>query len=256
MTSVPDVITPPAGILFDAGGTLVQPNVHRIAARLAAMADGSPTPTAGTMTAGTTTPGTASPDADALDVALWRAMNRFDTTYGPGAGDPAEWIPRWLAEMAADVGVDRSAFLAAWHAEDGRAHLWDQPIEGVEPALRRLSAAGLPVGVVSNSDGRVEDALERAGLAAHFPVIVDSGVVGVAKPDPRIFDTALAALDLDPARTWYVGDTVVYDVAAADAAGLTSWIVDHRGQHTHGHPRTVASLGALADVALDDAVEG
>lgn len=250
MTSTPGALAAPAGILFDAGGTLVQPNVARIAARLAAMVDGDgATPDA-------TTPRATTPDAAALDVVLWRAMARLDTTYGPGAGDPSEWIPRWLADMAQDAGVDRSAFLAAWHAEDGRAHLWDQPIDGVEPALRRLSAARLPVGVVSNSDGRVAAALERAGLADHFPVIVDSGVVGVAKPDPRIFDTALAALQLDPACTWYVGDTVAYDVAAADAAGLTSWVVDHRGQHTHGHPRTVASLDVLADAALGRTVDG
>lgn len=235
----------PAGVLFDAGGTLVQPNVHRLAARLTSMLDGGKPPAGGGAPADS-----RAPTAGELDAALWRAMALLDTTYGPAAGDPSEWIPRWLADLADHAGLDRSVLVTAWHAEDGRAHLWDQPIDGVEPALRRLSAAGMPVGVVSNSDGRVADALARAGLARHFGVIVDSGVVGVAKPDPRIFDTALAALDLDPSRTWYVGDTVTYDVAAADAAGITAWVVDHRGQHTHDHPRTVTSLTDVAHAAL------
>lgn len=222
---------PPTGILFDAGGTLVQPNVHRLSPLLAPM-----------------TP-------DRLDAALWRAMQLLDADFGPAAGPPAEWIPRWLAAIAGEARIDPARFLAAWHAEDARAHLWDQPIDGVAGALERLACAGMRLGVVSNADGRVAAALDRAGLGRHFAVIVDSAVVGVAKPDPAIFDAALTPMGLDPATTWYVGDTVSYDVAAAEAAGLTAWVVDHRGLHRHGHPRTVSSLGMLADLALGRVVD-
>jgi hypothetical protein len=43
---------------------------------------------------------------------------------------------------------------------------------------------------------------------------------------------------------------VVFDVAGADAAGLTSWIIDHRGLHTVPHPRRVSTLTEFADLAL------
>jgi putative hydrolase of the HAD superfamily len=108
--------------------------------------------------------------------------------------------------------------------------------------------------VVSNADGRIAHALERAGLADLLEVIVDSGVVGVEKPDPAIFAHALEPLGLAASQTWYLGDTVHYDAAAAEAAGMTSWIIDHGGLHTIPHPRRVTSLAEFADVVLARAV--
>jgi len=59
--------------------------------------------------------------------------------------------------------------------------------------------------------------------------IVDSDVVGVAKPDPSIFDFALQALGKDPTDVIYVGDSVKYDVRSAEAAGMTPLHVDPFG---------------------------
>ena len=56
--------------------------------------------------------------------------------------------------------------------------------------------------------------------------IVDSFVVGVAKPDPAIFDFALPALALDPLEVIYVGDSVKYDLRSAEAAGMTPLHMD------------------------------
>jgi putative hydrolase of the HAD superfamily len=81
--------------------------------------------------------------------------------------------------------------------------------------------------------------------------VVDSHVVGVAKPDPRIFEPALAALGLPASpRVAYVGDTVFYDVRAAAAAGLTPLLHDPFGfhaadPHPSGPHRTLPSLDAL-----------
>jgi putative hydrolase of the HAD superfamily len=80
--------------------------------------------------------------------------------------------------------------------------------------------------------------------------VVDSGVVGVEKPDPAIFAYALDALDLEPAQVWYLGDTVRYDAAGAEAAGLSAWIIDHGGHHTLPYPRRVTSLESFADAVL------
>jgi putative hydrolase of the HAD superfamily len=56
-------------------------------------------------------------------------------------------------------------------------------------------------------------------------VVIDSHVVGVEKPDPAIFGFALRAMDLDPARCLYLGDSIRIDVAGARAAGLTPVLV-------------------------------
>ena len=81
-------------------------------------------------------------------------------------------------------------------------------------------------------------------------VIVDSAVVGVAKPDPRIFGFALDALGVPADGTvLHVGDSLRYDVAGALAAGLQPVHMDPHGlcPQPDGHPH-VRSLAALAEL--------
>mgnify|MGYP006265421085 CR=1 FL=1 len=57
--------------------------------------------------------------------------------------------------------------------------------------------------------------------------MVDSDVVGVAKPDPRIFEHALVHLNgIEREQIIYVGDSVTMDVGGATAAGLTPVLLD------------------------------
>jgi HAD superfamily hydrolase (TIGR01549 family) len=222
------------GVLFDAGGTLVQVHTDRLADELR----------------------TRGADPGDLSDAFWRTLVGLDAELGTAGIEFTAWYPRFLKGFAEASALPEDLVAEAWRAADERQHLWDDPISGAHEALTRLGEAGLRLGVVSNSDGRVEAALRRAALADFFEVIVDSGVVGVAKPDPRIFDFALGPLELAPEETWYLGDTVMYDAAAADAAGLTSWVIDHRGLHTVAHPRRVATLGEFADAAIAAAKAG
>ena len=185
-----------------------------------------------------------------LDAAFWRTLVLLDHEFAPQSGAWDDWFDRWIARIGTVSGVPEAVMLEAWHEADDPHFLWDLPIPGAVECLTRLREAGVRIGVVSNADGRIETALERAGLAALLDVIVDSGVVGVAKPDPKIFDFALVPLDLAPEQTWYLGDTVAYDMVAADAAGLTGWVIDHRGLHTVAHPRRVATLTEFTDIVL------
>jgi putative hydrolase of the HAD superfamily len=104
-------------------------------------------------------------------------------------------------------------------------HLWCSVPQPTRAALTRLKAAGLLLGVVSNSEGRVEQALEAAGLRDYFDVVVDSGVLGIEKPDPRIFQAALQALGVAPEEALYVGDLYEVDVVGAQAAGIEAVLV-------------------------------
>lgn len=218
----------PAGVLFDAGGTLLQLDRARLGAGLRARGVGH----------------------GDLGAAFWRAALTLDGEFSPAAGAFEGWWPRWQARLAEAAGVPAGVFREVYDALDAELLLWSEPAPGASEALARLGDAGVPIGVVSNADGRIASALEHAGLARYCSVIVDSGLVGVHKPDPAIFDHALGPLGLEPARTWYVGDTVAYDAASADAAGLVSWVIDHSGGHTVPHPRRVRSLAAFADAVL------
>jgi putative hydrolase of the HAD superfamily len=132
----------------------------------------------------------------------------------------------------------------------GERHLWSAVAERSGESLARLRAAGLRLGVVSNSDGRVEQALQAAGLREYFDVVLDSALVGVEKPDPRIFRAALDALGVAPEEALYVGDLYEVDVLGARAAGMPAVLL---AQPEAGSPpgcRTVASLEDLVNDLL------
>jgi HAD superfamily hydrolase (TIGR01662 family) len=111
-------------------------------------------------------------------------------------------------------------------AEEAEILVWDRgvkmkPMPGAGEALAALRAAGVPVGVVSNTrfSGRAwRHGLDRHGLAVDF--VVSSADVGARKPDPAIFRAALERLGLPPGDVWFVGDTLEKDVRGALAVGM------------------------------------
>lgn len=128
------------------------------------------------------------------------------------------------------------------------------PVPGAAEALVRLQQAGLPLAVVSNAEGTMEQYLATHQICstdgqqcARVAVVVDSAVVGVEKPDPAIFGFALDALGVAPERCLYLGDTVFFDVNGARAAGLRPVHVDPFDLcAADDHPH-LPSVAALAD---------
>jgi HAD superfamily hydrolase (TIGR01509 family) len=131
-----------------------------------------------------------------------------------------------------------------------RAHLWGATAPGTRAALERLRDAGFRLAVISNSDGRAASALEAARLRDLFEFVIDSGEVGVEKPDPRIFRLALDRLGLDAGETMYVGDLYEVDAIGARSAGIEPVLLDPDGVHAGRDVETVASIAALADRLL------
>ena len=176
------------------------------------------------------------------------------------------WWREYLVGYLAACGVaeDRCRDLAAEVAEATTGSGLDARRRRGSAGLQALAALGLPMGVVSNSDGSVQAELRRLGVcyapdgARYAPppavpvgVVVDSAVVGVAKPDPAIFGIALEALGVPASGTvLHVGDSLRYDVAGALAAGLQPVHMDPHGfcPAPDGHPH-VRTLAELADQA-------
>ncbi|HXR35373.1 MAG TPA: HAD family hydrolase [Candidatus Binataceae bacterium] len=138
----------------------------------------------------------------------------------------------------------RERFMALNQAES----LWRVVRPGITDHLQQFRDAGFRLGVVSNALGNIEADAARYGLADYFDVIIDSHVVGVAKPDPRIFHIALERMRIAPGEALFAGDLYSIDMVGALAAGLRgcklidvmdnySW-VDHvriRGIHELPH---------------------
>ena len=113
---------------------------------------------------------------------------------------------------AQGIGVS-GARLMAYIAETG------QPRPVMLEAVRRIRAAGLGVAALTNNWAR-----EREGphpLRAHFPVFIESSVVGLRKPDPRIYALACAELGVPPAQAAFLDD-IGTNLKAARALGMTT----------------------------------
>jgi putative hydrolase of the HAD superfamily len=134
----------------------------------------------------------------------------------------------------------------------GELHLWSGIAPDAHETLARLRRAGLRLGVVSNSDGRVEEALTAAGLRSYFDIVVDSALVGVEKPDPAIFRAALEALNVAAEEALYVGDLYEVDVLGANAAGMAAVLLATPPLPEPLGCVTVGSLRALADDLLKE----
>lgn len=127
------------------------------------------------------------------------------------------------------------------------------PVEGAVDLLWSLGGAGYKLAVVSNAFGTVQRQLEDLRVCSvsqegmpRVGAVIDSRIVGVEKPDPRIFHLAVEALGVEPSRSVYVGDTVKFDVAGAEGAGLHPVHFDpfHLCDGGHSH---ISALGQLSE---------
>jgi len=91
--------------------------------------------------------------------------------------------------------------------------------------LLRSLGRRLRIGIVSNFYGNLEAVCADLGLLEHCDIAVDSTRVGFEKPDRRIFVAALEALQIAPADTMLVGDSLPRDMGGARALGMPhAWL--------------------------------
>jgi putative hydrolase of the HAD superfamily len=197
-------------ILFDAGNTLLWLDHPYLVEALAAH-------------------GVRTTEAELLR-AEYAAKRLVDELARAHSGDDNDSRGRiYFAEIFRQVGVPESemgnlaAQLYLRHAEK---NLWSNVRPGTAEALKRLGEIGYRMGVVSNADGRVEALLDEVGLGSFFDVVIDSQVVGVEKPDPRIFQLACARAGFSTLDTMYVGDIYEIDVVGARGVGMRAFLVD------------------------------
>lgn len=92
--------------------------------------------------------------------------------------------------------------------------------DGAEPLLKSLQARKHPMAVVTNGSKSQRDKIEYLDASRYFEVVLISGEVGIAKPDPRIFRLALSRLKAAPGQSVFVGDSMIHDIAGARNAGM------------------------------------
>jgi putative hydrolase of the HAD superfamily len=217
-------------VVFDAGGTLIRLDFEWMAEDLAAHGFAT--------------------DAATLRVAELHGRRAYDASSRPAdgrarvRGDVRAYFRGTLEGAGAPAAMWEGA-VERWLAREHGQGLWCRPMEGAREAVDGVRALGLRAAVVSNSDGRAERHLTRAGMMQGIEFVVDSQVVGIEKPDPAIFAVALERLGTAPDRTLYVGDIRSVDEAGAAAAGMRFVLLDPSGAYAApGAPR-VAGMHEL-----------
>lgn len=99
----------------------------------------------------------------------------------------------------------------------------------VVPALEYWQQQKVSLGIISNFDTRLFQVLKLLDLEHFFSSITVSSLSGAAKPDSKIFITALAKHDCYPAEAWHIGDSKGEDYQGAKEVGMRSWWL-HRNQ--------------------------
>jgi HAD superfamily hydrolase (TIGR01509 family) len=133
---------------------------------------------------------------------------------------------------------------ALW-TEHRRFNLWRKVPDGLVAAVAELRARGVPVVVVSNSEGQLHELFDKLGLGGVFDHVVDSHHVGVEKPDPRIFRIVLDRFAVAAEDALHLGDTWATDVVGARAAGMQVALIDPFGHYDGEY----ADVPRVSDVA-------
>jgi len=230
----------PQAVLLDVGGIFLVPEHERI---IGALERAGATP----------------PPAELLDRAHYHGACEF-----PADDLELDWPKRWRCYLEAYIaacGVPddlREEVHVHLDSEFADAALWFRELPGARDGLRALAAAGVRLGIVSNADGLIAQRLSGLeilqvgpGVGVEVECVIDSGAVGVMKPDPRIFRIALEAMGVDAGAAWYIGDMPGIDVVGARAAGLRPWVMDPFELHLGAGYDRVASLAELAGVIVD-----
>ena len=136
-----------------------------------------------------------------------------------------------------------------WHSEE------EVPYPDVVSTLTELKQRGYKLGVVANQKYGTEQRLKNWNLLQCFDFIAASAELGMAKPEPAIFEWALEQADCHPHNVVMVGDRLDNDMAPANRFGIHSVRLlrglgaYHKPQSADEKPEhTISSLAELLDL--------
>ena len=136
-----------------------------------------------------------------------------------------------------------------WHSED------EIPYPDAVPTLTELKRRGYKLGVIANQNYGTEQRLKNWNLLQFFEMIAASAELGMAKPDPAIFEWALNQADCSPQNAAMVGDRMDNDMAPANRLGIHT-VRLKRGLGAYHEPQSddeipeysISSLAELLDL--------
>jgi putative hydrolase of the HAD superfamily len=198
-------------------------------------------------------------ESDVAIVALREVMpaayRAHDEAVARGAGHEGGWRALMAVFVrAAGVRDAEPAIDALWAAQPTR-NLWRDVPDEARALVRRLHERGVPLVLTSNSEGGLVKLLDEVRLGVYFRAILDSGVLGISKPDPRMFALAAEKLGVAMGEMLHIGDSESADVEGAVRAG--AWAIRYEGfvpsdrpTVAHARARDFSTLERLIQEAL------
>jgi putative hydrolase of the HAD superfamily len=122
-----------------------------------------------------------------------------------------------------------------------------QPYPDALHAMRRIKRSGLPIGIISDTFPSLEASFVEMGLAEYVDSYTSSALVGVGKPDPRIYQHALESLRVLSAASIFVDDTLG-EVEGARAIGMRALHIDRRAPEDDLARGVITTLAPLLTV--------
>lgn len=153
---------------------------------------------------------------------------------------------RFLAELDIE---DPAMALALYEkfSDPSSYRLYDD----VRPTFDVLAGAGYRLGLISNFDSWLEKMLVEMEVGHVFDTAVISGLEGVEKPDPALYELGLQRAGIDGSRAVHVGDSPVMDIEPATKVGMTPILLDRIGRYSDDGVRRITRLDELVDVVDD-----
>lgn len=216
-------------ILFDAGGTLIDLDSSRICDLISTELGIEPLP-------------------DRFPRAQCLAGFRIGQLIASGAKSTEKLFKEYYTTLLTEIGAPQEKLAAGLERilELSKSEmLWRKTADSTASILAELKERGLRLGVVSNSDGRIESVFKQLGLADYFDLIIDSFVVGVEKPDPGIFRLAVERASVAPQEAAYVGDLYSVDVIGARRANLIPVLYDPFGLNQSADCLRISAMSDL-----------
>ena len=128
----------------------------------------------------------------------------------------AQTSPKPIVSAAEDYGVK----VPAWR------HDLEVLYPDTKELLQRLSQK-YKIGIIANQDFGTEQRLTDFNVHQYINLVIASAEEGVAKPDLRIFQIALARADCKPEEAIMVGDRIDNDIIPANKIGMTTVWIKH-----------------------------
>lgn len=169
---------------------------------------------------------------DRLNQALWRRVEA-------GSMSPNDVKVRRFEQLLDEMDVDGDAVAMGSTFVQGLTDCGNL-FAGARELLDGLNGR-VRMGMVTNGIGTTQwGRINRLDLARYFDVVAISGELGISKPDSRIFDYTLDAMEVgDRSTVVMVGDSLASDIAGASNAGIDSIWVNPVGQPTNGTAPTL-----------------